>query len=121
VLAAIVLDGGLPAAERFLRPFLERFVAESDPDAGEHNPKGRLQEIAQEREHLTPVYRTVSMEGPDHDSVFTVEVVLGERVLARGTGRSKGAAQRSAALAALESYLAAAPPVAEAATAEEEA
>jgi ribonuclease-3 len=107
VLAAIVLDGGLAAGEQFLRPLLERYADEIAHSAELHNPKGRLQEVVQEREHLTPVYRTVSVEGPDHESIFTVEAVVGGRVLGRGTGRSKQAAQQAAARAALADYLAA--------------
>lgn len=105
VLAAIVLDQGLPAGEQFLRPLLDLYADEIVEQTDVLNPKGYLQEVVQEREHLTPLYRTVSVEGPDHDSLFTVEVVAGDRVLAQGEGRSKQTAQQAAAHAALRRYL----------------
>ncbi|MCC6626895.1 MAG: ribonuclease III [Chloroflexi bacterium] len=104
VLAAIVLDQGLAAGERFLRPLLERDADRASSAEARLNPKGRLQEVVQEREHRTPVYRTVGVEGPDHESVFTVEVVVADHVLGRGAGRSKQAAQQAAARDALARY-----------------
>jgi ribonuclease III len=104
VLAAIVLDQGLPTAEAFLRPLLDRDADEIAATADVQNPKGYLQEVVQEREHLTPFYRTVAVEGPDHDSLFTVEVVVGDHILALGVGRSKQAAQQTAAREALKLY-----------------
>ncbi|HLU11489.1 MAG TPA: putative dsRNA-binding protein [Oceanobacillus sp.] len=41
------------------------------------------------------------MTGPDHEREFTVEVLIGERVVGTGTGRSKQAASQSAARDAL--------------------
>jgi ribonuclease-3 len=104
VLAAILLDQGLAAVDAYLRPFLERQDEATAAGWAEQNYKGRLQEVVQEREHLTPFYRVVAVEGPDHDSVFTVEVVVGQRVLGQGVGRSKQAAQQAAARQALASY-----------------
>ncbi len=104
VLGAILLDQGLAAVEAFLMALLARQTDAFVEQAATQNYKGLLQEIAQEREHITPVYRTLSVEGPDHDSVFTVEVVVGERSLGTGTGRSKQAAQQAAARAALSHY-----------------
>lgn len=107
VLAAILLDHGLEAVERFLMPLLAEYADTIIEQSAARNYKGLLQELVQEREHLTPSYRTLSVEGPDHDSLFTVEVVVGDRALGRGAGRSKQAAQQEAArvaLAALEEH-----------------
>ena len=41
-------------------------------------------------------------EGPDHDKTFFMSVMLGERLLARGSGKSKKEAQQLAAMGALE-------------------
>jgi ribonuclease-3 len=40
--------------------------------------------------------------GPDHSKVFTVEVLAGNSILGRGSGRSKRAAEMEAAREALE-------------------
>jgi ribonuclease III len=108
ILGAILLDQGLPAVEEFLLPIVERHGDTAMRRAATQNYKGLLQELAQEREHLTPLYRTVAMSGPDHDRTFTVEVVVGTRVLGLGTGRSKQEAQQAAAEHGLRHYLASA-------------
>ena len=61
--------------------------------------KTSLQELAASGSYGTPDYR-VTEEGPDHEKVFTAQVVIGEEVLGEGTGRSKKEAeQKSAELA----------------------
>ena len=56
----------------------------------------------QARGEPTPTYRVVQTDGPAHDPRFVVEVLVGDRVLARGEGTSKKSAERAAATAALE-------------------
>ena len=51
---------------------------------------------------ITPHYQLVAEVGPDHDREFTVAVFIGDEEVARGIGRSKQDAQRSAARTALE-------------------
>jgi ribonuclease-3 len=51
---------------------------------------------------ITPVYRTLSVEGPAHRSEFTVAVLLGDQQLGIGRGLSKQAAAQEAARVALE-------------------
>jgi ribonuclease-3 len=50
---------------------------------------------------MPPHYRTVSADGPDHAKVFTIEVVIGDRSLGSGSGRSKRHAEKLAADEAL--------------------
>jgi ribonuclease-3 len=64
--------------------------------------KSRLQEVTQIRFRMTPFYRIVDETGPDHDRRFTAEVMVEERVLAQGTGRSKKLAEAEAARQALD-------------------
>jgi len=61
-----------------------------------------LQELIQSRYQSAPVYRLVEEVGPDHDKRFTVEVMAGDKVLGRGTGKSKKLAEAEAARSALE-------------------
>ena len=103
LVGAISLDRGFAAARRFLRRFLARDAGEIVAGAERAaNPKGRLQEVLQERFRSAPVYRTAAAEGPDHARLFTVEVSLGGRLLGVGTGASKREAQQAAAAIALE-------------------
>jgi ribonuclease-3 len=101
LLGAIFLDGGFEAAREFiLREFGGAFDKVSALPTIE-NPKGELQELLQARSPEAPEYRVVSATGPDHDRVFECTVHHGGVELARGSGKSKKAAESSAALAAL--------------------
>ena len=42
--------------------------------------------------------------GPDHDKVFTLGAYVNNKLMGKGTGPSKQAAQQKAAKAALQSY-----------------
>ena len=51
--------------------------------------------------YAIPVYQIVSEEGPHHDKTFTAEVLVGEKVLGEGKGKSKKEAEQNAAQVAL--------------------
>jgi ribonuclease III len=99
VFAAVYKDAGLASARAVLRRLIRPRLALTDPLAG--NAKGRLQEMIQATEGLTPFYRVVERSGPVHAAVFTVEVLAGERVLGRGQGLGKRQAEQRAAEQAL--------------------
>jgi ribonuclease III len=102
VIAAIYLDQGMDAANRFLLPFLESEAARIVVHGLQLDDKSRLQERVQSERNQTPRYRTLSAEGPDHNRVFTIEVQAGGERLGVGVGNSKQAAAQAAARAALE-------------------
>jgi len=101
-IGALYLDQGLEAARQFvyavIDPALQEILA-SDHDKA---AKSRLQEVAQSFCQLTPTYRTVKEEGPDHAKEFTVEAVIGDKVYGRGIGFSKQSAAQAAAQQALQ-------------------
>jgi len=102
LLGAIFLDGGFDAARGFiLREFSAAFGKLSVIPTIE-NPKGELQELLQARSAESPQYHVVSATGPDHDRVFECIVQHDGVELARGSGKSKKAAETDAALAALK-------------------
>jgi ribonuclease-3 len=107
LVGAIAVDRGIREARRFLLGFLrrdrERILAEHETA----NPKGRLQEVMQERYRIPPAYRIINIEGPAHARTFTAEVSLAGQPLATGTGISKREAEQAAASAALDAL----PPV----------
>ncbi len=104
VVGAIYLDGGYEAAvaflERAFRPLLER-LRRDGVSAGTRDHKSALQEWLQAQAHPLPEYRLVSTAGPDHRKEFSVEVLVGDRVVATGSGQSKKEAEREAARRAL--------------------
>jgi ribonuclease-3 len=104
LVGAIYLDQGAPVARRFIQRFIESENREGSILHLDKDPKSQLQEIVQGECQRTPRYRTVSEEGPDHAKVFTVEVLVDDQVLGRGTGRSKQAAEQEAAQEALTAW-----------------
>jgi ribonuclease-3 len=65
------------------------------------DPKSELQERVQSGGMPAPTYRVVDVHGAPHEQVFEAEVMIGDRGVARGKGRSKRLAERAAATAAL--------------------
>ena len=51
---------------------------------------------------MTPEYRLIKEEGPDHDKNFTMGAYIGEEFIAEGIGSSKQKAEQDAAVAALK-------------------
>jgi ribonuclease-3 len=99
VIGAIYLDSGLGAVEAFVNPLLEE--ARESILSKIHDPKSQLQEWAQAQKLGAPHYHTVAMTGPDHARIFEVEVYINDRVVGKGLGTSKHAAQHVAATDAL--------------------
>jgi len=106
LLAAILLDRGSAAVEAFLVPILDAEADELVARTMAGNFKGRLQEIVQERERITPTYKMLDVPGVDDERRFTVAVMLDDRLLATGQGTSKQRAEQAAAEAGLAAYIA---------------
>jgi ribonuclease-3 len=101
VIGAVYLDGGLEPARRLTERLLLRQVHEILSDANLANYKSMLQEYVQGEFKTHPQYRISSELGPDHEKVFTVEVVVNQKVLGRGHGNNKKEAEQEAARDAL--------------------
>lgn len=99
VIGAVLIDQGYNAAKELVLRLLSKMAEERITDH-----KSRLQELVQAEWRMIPSYRVVAEEGPGHDKVFTVEVVVGGEVLGRGSGKGKRAAEREAARAALKRW-----------------
>lgn len=102
LLAAIYLDGGEAAARAFLdRSILPRLKTAV---CANHDFKTVLQEAVQRAGLPAPVYRLVGESGPDHNKVFTAQVLYGGNVAGEGSGHSKKEAEQAAAKAAYEHF-----------------
>ncbi len=101
LIGAVYLDGGLSAARRVIN----RVVLSGSDDVlirrSLKNYKSRLQELIQSRYKLPPRYKVLSVEGPDHDRIFTVAATFNGLVLGQGQGRNKKSAEQNAAREAL--------------------
>lgn len=102
ITGAIYLDQGYEKAKEFIMKNVIVELPEILEKKSYMDPKSRFQERAQEKVGITPSYRVISEEGPDHDKVFVVGVFLDKEKIAEGKGQSKQEAQRQAAEKALE-------------------
>jgi ribonuclease-3 len=102
LIAAIYLDGGLPAAAAFLGRELKDAIDAGSAQTVNVDHKSALQEQLQALGCSLPEYRVAGETGPDHQKLFTVEVTADGRVLGSATGRAKKEAEQSAAKAALQ-------------------
>ena len=97
LIGAIYLDGGLEGAKTFIHNFV---ISHLEHILANHlylDPKSRFQEKAQELTGITPHYKVISENGPDHEKIFEVGLYLNEDLIAIGRGSSKQEAQVAAA------------------------
>ena len=101
LLAAVYLDGGLDNVFGVIRlHFAGLFDDLAIPEKNQ-DFKSRIQEIVQASFNAQPDYRILNETGPDHDKTFEVELVVGD-IATRGFGKSKKAAEQSAAQEAVK-------------------
>ena len=101
VIGAAYEDGGIDAVEAIFERLFVPYVKSVEQAQHLDNPKGTLQELAQQRWKIAPRYHVVTEEGPSHDRVYTVEIRLNNHVFGRGTASNKRDAQAEAARVAL--------------------
>lgn len=102
VIGAIYIDQGYEAAKGFINRTLVPKLPEIVQEGLWIDAKSRLQEKAQDVSGITPVYRVVSEEGPDHDKRFVIAAMLAAEEVGRGSGKSKQDAEQEAARAGLK-------------------
>jgi ribonuclease-3 len=103
LIGAYYLDTGadVEAVRQYVFPFFRQGLARQTTGGATLNVKSKLQEWALATHGLIPQYVIVSEVGPDHAKQFTAEVRILNQVYGQGQGRSKQAAEKAAARAAL--------------------
>jgi len=96
VLGAVYLDGGTEPAYAMVERWVAPRMSSSTQQLESHDYKTHLQELAARLGRGAPVY-LVTSSGPDHDKVFSATVSIDGGALGVGEGRSKKAAEQSAA------------------------
>jgi ribonuclease-3 len=98
---ALYLDQGYAAAKSFISKTVLIRTDDIVRQGLYKDSKSFVQEKAQEKFGVTPAYRVLSEEGPDHDKLFRVGIYFGEDLVSEGQGRSKQEAETEAARSAL--------------------
>lgn len=104
VIGAIYLDQGYDAARDFIAKHILSKIDTVLDEGLWRDPKSYVQELAQKIDGVTPVYKTLKEDGPDHDKVFTVGIYVGDSLKGTGNGHSKQEAQTVAAREAVKKY-----------------
>lgn len=98
LIGALLIDGGVDAAERFILELWEPDLASQR--RAPHHPKSALQELAAAKECKMPIYEVVARTGAHHAPKFTIRVSvpgLGEAT-AEGTSKQEAETEAAAAL-----------------------
>jgi len=102
IIAALRLDGGYEIAQKFVENFIIPDLEQIIKEQSFIDAKSLLQEKAQEKFSLTPHYKVISEEGPDHNKIFETVVFIGSKEYATGKGSSKQKSEQDAAKQALD-------------------
>jgi ribonuclease III len=101
IIGAIYIDLGYEKSKDFILEYIAPLTEQIVKEQLWVDAKSKFQEKAQDIAGVTPSYKTMKEEGPDHDKKFTVGVFLGENLVSEGSGDSKQDAEQSAARHAL--------------------
>lgn len=104
LIGAVYLDGGFESAQALVERMLAKSIEKVLSGGANHDYKTRLQEHFHKKGTNDIKYLVYKEEGPPHNKVFYVKLVVGGNELAKGEGRSKKTAEQRAAK---EAYLSA--------------
>ncbi len=103
IFGAIFLDSGFDAARGVIGKLFDPVLKHVDPKTLGKDSKTLLQEYLQGKRIALPVYTVVETRGAAHNQEFEVECAIPKlEISVRGTGRSRRAAEQSAAKQAFE-------------------
>ncbi len=100
-IGALFLDQGLEEVSNFLNKALLSKIEDLVEKGVLKDPKSMLQEIVQAKKQSSPVYRVIEESGPAHEKLFLVGAFIENKVVGKGSGKSKQIAEENAAKEAL--------------------
>ena len=101
LVGALFLDRGYSIASQFILQNLNIGSPINCLMKNHKDSKTDFQILVQSKTSFTPYYKLISKDGPDHDPVFVVEVLVGDKVIGNGVGTSINKAEMQAAANAL--------------------
>ena len=96
IIGAYYLDQGYDEAKKYVLSFIEPEIRKVQKNGGK-DYKTLVQELYQKMCKKVPVYELVSVTGPDHAQVFSVNVHLDNVTYGPARGKSKKDAEQQAA------------------------
>lgn len=102
LIAAVYLDGGLESARRLVLRLFDDLLDSSVTPLKSIDAKSELQESLSAMRLPPPCYRLAEESGPAHARKYRFQVLVADKVVGVGEGRSKKMAQQAAAAEALK-------------------
>ncbi len=105
LIAAVYLDSTAKGSDSYKSVILALFLDEIDAAANQRTDyKTMLQQLAEQEGSALLEYKIVSEDGPEHDKLFTVEAIVNNNVVGRGSAQTKKDAEMQAAKMALQLF-----------------
>lgn len=104
VIGAIYLDQGYERAKEFIAKHILSKIDTIIEEGTWRDPKSYVQELSQKVNGVTPTYRTLREDGPDHDKHFVVGLYIDGELFTSGEGHSKQDAQTAAAKVGVKKF-----------------
>ncbi len=101
LVGAMYLDQGYEAVKGFISGTLLVKTEEIIRQGLYKDAKSFVQEKSQDSNGVTPSYKVLFEEGPDHDKIFKIGIYFGDELIAEGEGKSKQEGETNAARNAL--------------------
>jgi len=105
LIAAIYLDMGEETATNFVTNYIIKPQVDNGDINYDKNYKGQLLEYSHANKLEQPVYNVIEQVGPQHDKIYTIEVLVNHEIKGIGIGPNKKIAEQNAAKEALRSVL----------------
>ncbi len=102
LVGAVFIDGGTEKASALVNKLILNEADEIILTKKHTNYKSELLELVQSKGYPPPTYELINSEGPEHDKIFTVSVIVDGKVITEGTSNSKKKAEQEASAKALD-------------------
>lgn len=105
LIGALYLDSGFKTVQRFVLEIIEPQIRLVEQNKHQYKDyKSLLQEYVQKKYRIIPKYLLVDTQGPDHNRIFQVKVLIRETEYGPACGKSKKEAEQAAAEIALKAF-----------------
>lgn len=104
IIGAYFLDSGFKLVSDFVLSHLKEEIGRVSRKKHYRDYKTLLQELIQKEYRTCPHYKVASVEGPDHNRIYHMEVIVEDKTFGPGEGSNKKKAEQEAARMAYEFY-----------------
>ena len=105
LVGAIFCDSGFQVVSQVFLPSLVKEIYKHKDAGSFEDFKSDLQEYTQNRFGCIPSYKVIGEKGPNHDKQYAIKVIVRNKELGEGLGRSKKEAEQIAAKKTLKYFL----------------